>query len=142
MILYLDTSALVKRYIREAESPAVMQWIEGAVLSGSSLIARAEMAAVIGRLRRMKALGEATAQHTLEVFRRDWPLYARLALTEATVARADGLAWQYALRGYDAVHLAAALRWGEYLGEPVTLATFDRQLWAAAREVGMAVLPV
>ncbi len=35
------------------------------------------------------------------------------------------------------MHLAAALFWQEMLGEPVTIATYDRQLWDAPRSVGM-----
>jgi len=57
------------------------------------------------------------------------------------VARADSLAWEYGLRGYDAVHLASALLWQEALGEPVTLATFDKPLWEAAQQAGMGVWP-
>ena len=54
---------------------------------------------------------------------------------------ADDLAWQYGLRGYDAMHLAAALLWQDGLEESVTLATFDRQLWQAGRQSGLAVFP-
>ena len=51
------------------------------------------------------------------------------------------MAWDFDLRGYDAVHLAAALLWQETIGEPVTLATFDRQLWQAGGRAGLSVWP-
>ncbi len=57
------------------------------------------------------------------------------------VAQAEGLAWEQGLRGYDAVHLASALLWQSSLSRPVTLATFDRQLWDAAQLVGLEVWP-
>ena len=57
------------------------------------------------------------------------------------MALADTLAWDYGLRGYDAVHLASALTWQEALGEPVLLATFDKQLWSAAPKAGVAIWP-
>jgi hypothetical protein len=57
------------------------------------------------------------------------------------VAQAADLAWQHGLRGYDAVHLAAALTWCRSMESPALLATFDRQLWLAARRSGLAVLP-
>jgi hypothetical protein len=69
------------------------------------------------------------------------PDYVRIRVTETLVARTDSLAWQYGLRGYDAVHLAAALLWQEGLEESVTLATFDRQLWEAGKQSGLAVFP-
>ena len=51
------------------------------------------------------------------------------------------LAWEYGLRGYDATHFAAALIWQEMLEMPVTLATFDRELWLVAKKAGLAVWP-
>ena len=62
-------------------------------------------------------------------------------MTETLIARADTLAWDHGLRGYDAVHLAGAVLWQETLGEMVTVATFDRELWQAARRAGMMVWP-
>ena len=43
MILYLDASAIVKRYIDELGSEDVVQWIGDADLVGTSLIARADV---------------------------------------------------------------------------------------------------
>lgn len=141
MILYLDTSALAKQYIREPESAQVAAWIDEAALVGTSLVARAEMEAVLGRLRRMEALAEAAAMQALATFRRQWPAYVRLPLMEATTSRAGALAWEHGLRGYDAVHLATTVLWQEALGTKVTLASFDTQLLAVAAAIGMNVLP-
>lgn len=141
MILYLDTSALAKQYIRETESAQVAAWIDEAALVGTSLVARAEMEAVLGRLRRMEALAEAAAMQALATFRRQWPAYVRLPLMEATTSRAGALAWEHGLRGYDAVHLATTVLWQEALGTKVTLASFDTQLLAVAAAIGMNVLP-
>jgi predicted nucleic acid-binding protein len=66
---------------------------------------------------------------------------ARLPVTEALVARAEALAWAHALRGYDAVQLASALMWQESVGTDVVVATFDTQLWKAAREEGLNAWP-
>jgi len=57
------------------------------------------------------------------------------------VAQADALAWEHGLRGYDAIHLAAAAFWQDALGQPVTMATFDHQLWVAAGRIGLEVCP-
>ena len=57
------------------------------------------------------------------------------------VAQAGNLAWDRGLRGYDAVHLAAASAWQDALGERVTLATVDDHLWAAAEPVGLEAYP-
>ena len=77
----------------------------------------------------------------LAEFWRDWPSLFAVELREGVVRRAGELAWRMALRGYDAVHLASALTARETLGASLALATFDRQLWEAAQELGMAVVP-
>jgi len=57
------------------------------------------------------------------------------------IARADTFAWEHNLRGYDAVHLAAASLWQDAMGEQVTLSTFDRRLWAVIERVGLVPHP-
>jgi uncharacterized protein len=141
MILYLDASALVKRYIAERDSEQVNAWIEDAELVVTAIISRVEVAAAITRAGRMKMIdaGEADAAH--RVFRSEWESFGRIPITENTVSRGDILAVEQNLRAYDAAHLACSLIWQESLGLPVTLATFDRQLWVAAREMKMGCLP-
>ena len=51
------------------------------------------------------------------------------------------LAWEHGLRGCDAVHLATALAWRETLGEAVTVATYDRELWRGALAAGLSPWP-
>ena len=141
MNLYLDTSALIKRYVNEAGSTDVREWIRSADDKATTLITRAEMSAGINRLLRMKYLSRKDYDDALEEFHVDWEDYHRLPVSETLVARADALACQYNLRGYDAIHLAAALTWQELLDVPVTLVTYDRELAEAARASGMVVLP-
>jgi predicted nucleic acid-binding protein len=141
MILYLDSSALVKRYVGEAGSDKVRDICAQADVVGTSVIARAEVSAALARAARLGWLRREDAEAALMVFRDEWPRLARLQLTEPLLARADGLAWDYGLRGYDAVHLAAALYWLDSLREPVTLATFDRELWRAGQAAGLMVWP-
>jgi predicted nucleic acid-binding protein len=141
MIVYLDASALVKRYAAEASSRAVGQLITTAEVLGTSLVTRAEVSAALAKAVRTLALSEQQSRVALHTFRAQWTDLARLQITETTVERADALAWQYGLRGYDAVHLAAALVWQETIMEPVTLATFDRQLWQSGQASRLAVWP-
>jgi predicted nucleic acid-binding protein len=141
MIVYLDASALVKRYLIEPGTDDVARLIAAADGVGTSLISRAETSAALAKAVRVGALTRAGGAAALQVFRREWPLLIRVQATEMVLTRADALAWEQNLRGYDAVHLASALLWQEGLGEAVTLATFDRQLWDAARAQGMAVSP-
>ena len=141
MILYLDASALVKRYVDEPDSTMVSRAITEAESTGTALISRAEVAAALAKAVRVKALTAEEAVAGIHVFRSEWPALVRIQITEIVVGRADSLAWDHGLRGYDAVHLAAACVWQDALGERVTLATFDRHLWTAAETVGLAPYP-
>jgi predicted nucleic acid-binding protein len=141
MIVYLDASALVKKYVAEAGSREIIALIDEAALCGTSLITRAEVAATIAKLVRMRALHKNEAEQTRKDFQRQWPDLQRLHITENLVAKADSLAWEHGLRGYDAVHLASAISWQEHIGESITLATFDQQLWDAGQAIGLLVWP-
>ncbi len=141
MILYLDTSALIKRYIREDGSDEVEKRVQKAAVIGSATITRAEVAAAFAKAVRIGLIKRETAQRDLETFRQDWADYERLDVNEVVVARADALAWQHGLRGYDAVQLATALMWHETLESDVTFATYDKELWSMARLVGLEPFP-
>lgn len=141
MILYLDTSALIKRYVNETGSPDVREWLRSADDKATVLITRAEMSAALNRLLRMKFLSQNDHASALTEFRADWMYYHRLPITEPLVARAEALACEHNLRGYDAIHLAAALTWQDLLSLPVTVVTYDKELTEAARALGMEVLP-
>lgn len=141
MILYLDASAIVKRYVTEPGSTKVIALIDDAAAVATSVVSRAEVAAAFARAVRLGVLDEAGGRRAQRRFVREWPDFVRIPMTEALVARADTLAWIHALRGYDAVQLASALTWQDSIGQDVTVSTFDHQLTKAASEAGLRVWP-
>lgn len=141
MIVYADASALVKRYVAEQGSAEVVKLTSAALAVATALVSRAEVAAAFARALRLHILDEPSARRAQRAFARDWPDFARVAVNETLVARAEGLAWQLGLRGYDAIQLAAAVTWRDALGQEVVLATFDRQLWDAGRTMGLTAWP-
>ncbi|MDR7554638.1 MAG: type II toxin-antitoxin system VapC family toxin [Armatimonadota bacterium] len=141
MIVYLDASALVKRYVAEAGSADVGRLLARAEAVGTATVSRAEVAAALARAYRTNVLQHDEARSALQVFTAEWDDIIRIQLTEGVVSRAAALAWDHALRGYDAIHLAAALSWQDLLGETVTVATYDRQLWEAVRRSALVAWP-
>jgi predicted nucleic acid-binding protein len=99
------------------------------------------MSAAFARAVRMGVLSRPQALRNLSRFQQDWFDLFRIDVSEALVAQADALAWLHTLRGYDAIHLAAALAWQNELGEPVAIATYDQQLWTASNEARLIVYP-
>jgi len=141
MILYLDASALVKRYVLETGTAEVESLLTTAELAGTSLISRAEVSAAICKAARRGVVDYTQASAAVKLFRIQWPDLFRLKVDGTIVESADLLSWEYQLRGYDAVHLACALFWQDSLAEGVTLATFDRDLWNAGHRAGLRVWP-
>lgn len=142
MILYLDASALVKRYVAEMGSLEMSKAIAEAEIIGTVLISRAEVGAALAKAVRARRLTREGALTSLQIFRQEWRDIVRVQVTEMLVARADLLAWDHGLRGYDAVQLAAATLWQDAIGEVVTMATFDQQLWSAAGQMGLEPYPI
>lgn len=68
----------------------------------------------------------------------DWVTFDRLQVSHHLAYLAGQLAERYALRGYDAIHLASALRLAERLGN-LHFVAFDRRLTNAAQEAGLSV---
>ncbi|MEW5830292.1 MAG: type II toxin-antitoxin system VapC family toxin [Chloroflexota bacterium] len=142
MIVYFDTSALIKRYVDESGSEEVIELLSaGESIWGSVFITQVEMAAA---LQKSIHVGNAPADLLLEIwqdFQEDWGSFTHILISGDIVARAVRIAWDYKLRGYDSIHLAAALAWQEALAASITFATYDRDLWQAARKAGMEVWP-
>ena len=139
MILYCDTSALVKLYVKEASSDGV-GWLAGSAATiAVCRIAWAEMMATLAR-RAREAPADATAIETIrQRLRSNWPRYAVVEVTQALVELAGDYADTFALRGYDSVQLAAAKTVQQAVTEPVHFACFDTRLRKAAAVLGMRV---
>lgn len=133
MIAYLDASAFVKRYIAERGSRETNALTADAEMTATSIVSRAEIAAAFAKAVRAGLVKDLVARNAQRTFAEDWPDVARVPVTESLVERAEALAWEHGLRGYDAVHLASALTWQESVGEQIVVATFDQQLWEAAK---------
>ncbi len=139
--VYLDTSALIKRYVEEAGSDEVARLLAEARTVGTLSLTRVEAHSALKKAVRTRALNEPEAEEARAAFEADWPYLEHIRLTPAIEELASTLAWEDGLRGYDAVHLAAALFWKELLGSPVLFATYDRDLHAAAFRRGLSVFP-
>ena len=109
MFLYLDSSALVKRYIDEPHSDEVTHLMDQTLAIGTSAISRVEVGAALARAARANRLGAAGARGAQEQFAEDWPDLSKVPVTDTLLTRAERLAWKHGLRAYDAVQLAAAL---------------------------------
>lgn len=139
MILYLDTSALVKLYVPETDSAAMKQRVDTADLPSTSRIAHAEARAAFARNRREDAVSPKDYRTIVRDFDNDWETYFIVDVSETLIKRAGQLAERHALRGYNAIHLASAVILREASDQPVGFACFDAKLCRAARRYGLTV---
>jgi predicted nucleic acid-binding protein len=141
LICYLDSSALVKRYIDEPGANQARQRIAEAEALGTVAISRVEVVAALGKAVRLGAVNREQGESARRFFQIEWSNLSRIEITDHVIEQASDLAWIHGLRGYDSVQLAAALTWQATLHMPVVMVTFDVHLWEAASRAGLERYP-
>ncbi|GAA1482597.1 type II toxin-antitoxin system VapC family toxin [Gordonia sinesedis] len=127
MAYYLDTSALVKLVVAEAETPGLRTWIAaGDTDLVSSDLARTELLRAVRRIATDRVVQARAVLDALTLLTLGTDLFEAAAHLDPTV-----------LRTLDALHLAAALALGDDLSGIVT---YDDRLADAARAHGIPVL--
>lgn len=132
MILYLDTSSLVKLYVEEGSSAAVEGLVRSAEATGTSLIAYAEARAAFARRFRENAFSSKDYKRLRSRFESDWKNFLSIHVTFEVVQMAGELAEKHGLRGFDAIHLASAVTLREKLALPVIFSCYDIRLQNAS----------
>jgi uncharacterized protein len=140
LILYLDTSALVKLYAQEAGSDVVQRAVGAADLIATSLMSYAEARSALARKCRGGEITRAALNGLRQEFERDWARLHVLPIDEALVRKAGDLTEEHALRALDALHLATVDNLQAVLRTPVTFACFDGPLNGAAKKQGLELL--
>lgn len=133
MILYLDTSSLVKLYVEETESSRVDELVMSSRVTATSLVAYAEARAAYARRFREKAFDRKEYKRLLSAFEEDWTTYMIVRVEEAIVRLAGDLAEKHSLRGFDAIHLSSAITLQQETGSSIYFSCFDARLEAAAK---------
>jgi predicted nucleic acid-binding protein len=133
MILYLDTSSLVKLYVEETYSADVEDWVGSAEVTGTSLIAYVEARAAFARRFRENAFSSKDYKRLRSQFESDWKNLLSIHVTREIVRIAGNLAEKHGLRGFDAIHLASAVTLREKLDSPVTFSCYDTRLQIASQ---------
>lgn len=139
MILYLDTSSLVKLYVRESNSRETKLLAQTAQVLATSRIAYVEARAAFARKRRDRGLSASQYRSILRYLDQDWDSYFVVDISESLVKMAASLAERHSLRALDAIHLASGFALHEKADRMVTFHCFDVRLSAAARDEGLHI---
>lgn len=144
MSVYLDSSALVKKYVDE-EGAELIRALADLVVSP---LARVELPAAFWRKQRTGEISAADAATLTSAFEWDWfggnpdaePL-AVVPVGDAVLDRAAQAAAIHGLKAYDAIQLATAIVARSADPDLTSMACFDQQLSTAARREGFTTIP-
>lgn len=134
MIAYFDTSALLPLLVEEPGSSAAVRLWDTADRVAAVRLIYPEARAALAQAHRLGRVAAAQLRRLVGHLDGLMLQLHVVELTEQLSRRAGNLAEQEGLRGYDAVHLAAA----EALLHPdIVFVTGDRQLGEAARRLAI-----
>jgi uncharacterized protein len=130
--LYVDSSALLKRYVDEPDSE-----LADSLLGSDPTLVTARHTIVEVRRNLARLLDGRDLASARSVFARDLEVLSIVELDEVTCEGAATVAEVTGVRTLDALHLAAAQRVG---GPAVPFLTFDARQAQAARALGLTVV--
>lgn len=139
---YFDTSGLVKNYVDEPGSVWVRNILSDSTHSiFTSQIALPEVGAAMAILHRQRKIRREQRDKALNRFLSDTSGWYILDVNQKIVEMATRLTQQHPVKGYDAVHLASALRLNfviKGLTPTIILVSGDKQLLRSAQAEGLA----
>jgi predicted nucleic acid-binding protein len=132
--IFLDTSALAKRYVQESGS----EELEELLISITpeifiSTLAFVEFASAIGRKLWHKEISDADVRTAIKEFEEDWyEVFAKIPLEDTLAETAAAMALEHSLKGADAVHMTSAQAANAEL-----FVASDNKLIRAAKKLGI-----
>jgi len=138
MILYMETSNLVKLYVHELGSEMIKEQVQEVETLATSVVTYAESRAAFARKWREKELGYKDHNKIKAGLLRDWGRYYVIGIFDETVMLAGDLAEKHALRGFDALHLASAVLLSRAVAAPIAFSSSDLKLRQAAAKEGLS----
>jgi len=134
MKIYVDTSALLRRYFREKESEEVVRLLQEPHIRMISGLVFVELASVFRRALHGRRISPKEHQVLAEAARKDLKHFRLLPAGEELFRQAALVADLTGLKSLDAIHLASARMAGADL-----VLTFDTEMALAAKVVGLKV---
>lgn len=142
MILYLDTSALIKKYFKEEGSEDVISlWKQTEAIITSTVAYAETLAAVYRKKREVATINERIFESVRVLFLKDWNSFIHVDVNHNLNKRIEEVLSAYPLRGFDAIHLASALIVSERIPENFIFVCYDKRLLSAAKSEGLEAFP-
>ncbi len=132
MIVYLDTSAIIKHYLQEPGSENVQRLFQEADYLGTSVFSEIETISSLERAKKIARIDSPSYRSILAQMNRDFQTFALEAVSAETVRNGIRLVRQHGLRPGDAIQLASAQLLKRRLPQMI-FAAYDEKLLESAR---------
>ena len=139
-MIYLDSSALVKRYLRETGSDAVQSIVRAERTIATSKLTYPEMLSALMRKHRAGEVEQNSLRTVIDKFESDWYHFFVIEFHDELLPTVRTLLRKYPLKGTDTVHLSSALWLGRAAGENVTFVASDLNLLKAAEAENLDII--
>lgn len=139
-MIYFDTSALVKRFIREKGSKTIQQiFNQKDILVTTAKVTYVEALAAFARRKREGYISEKDFNAICRILFREWKSYYIIELTNEVLEISRNLLIKYPLRSLDAIHLASAMILKNKL-QSLSFACCDLRLLSVAQKEGFLII--
>jgi len=139
-MIYLDSSALVKRYIEEAGSDTIESLLANADVVVVSRLAYPETLSAITRRHRAGDISDNDFKKIKQQFKSDWQVLTIVEIRNEVLQFIDRVIEKYALRGADSIHLSSVIWLKQAMKTEVVFVASDIALVSAAKQEKLAVI--
>jgi predicted nucleic acid-binding protein len=135
-VIYFDTSALAKKYIKETGSDEVIKIIADETVATSKLT-YPEMISTMVRRNRAGDISSKELSELFGIFEDDYKYFALIDFSDEMLSLVKAVLKRYFLKAADGLHLASALWLKNLINENVTFVTSDMNLLKTAEIEGL-----
>ncbi len=139
-MIYLDSSALVKRYIEEPGSDKMRSLLEEDQVFATSRLTYPEILSAFTRKHRTGELSRAKYNGLLRDFESAWGIFLIIEFGKVLMPAIKKIIAQHGLKGADGIHLASATWLRSASKDEIVFVTSDQALLEAARKEGLNIL--
>lgn len=139
-MIYLDSSALVKRYMEETGSNAIELLLTNAEVAVVSRLAYPETLSAITRRHKADDISENDFNKIKQQFKSDWQALTIIEMHHDVLQFIDKVIDKDALRGADSIHLSSAIWLKQAMKTEVLFVASDIALLNAAKQEKLAVI--
>jgi len=139
-MIYFDSSALVKRYLKEAGPESVNAILLSEKVIVTSKLAYPEILSAFMRKYRAGELARKSLRSVIDQFETDWNHFFIIEFHDDLFSTIKALIQKYPLKGADTVHLSSALWLKQTAREDVKFVASDLNLIKAAESENLHVI--